>query len=165
MIEPDTINLDDTGEVRLLEMPARAEMLDGRPRLIPLDSSHWLAVVKRNVGKPGLRVVLVRAKQRRSQAQNRYLWGVIYLDILEGMREKAVEADMEPPFASVEDVHEWAKWRFLRVQRVLPGGEIEEMAGSTRTTLERFADYVSQLSAWAAQRDIYVRQPHEEVSA
>ena len=160
----DTINLDDTGEVRLLEMPARAEMLDGRPRLIPRAPSRWLAVIKRNVGRD-LTVVLVRAKQRRSHAQNRYLWGVVYRDILEGMREKAIEADMEPPFATVEDVHEWAKWRFLRVQRLLPGGEIEEIPGSTRTTIERFTDYVSQLSAWAAQHGIYVRQPHEEVSA
>lgn len=164
MTEPDTINLDDTGEVRLLEMPARAEMLDGRPRLIPRVSSRWLAVLKRNVGRD-LTIVLVRAKRRRSHAQNRYLWAVVYLDILEGMRERAIEADMEPPFASVEDVHAWAKWRFLRVQRAFPGGEIEEVAGSTRTTLERFADYVSQLLAWSSERGIYVRQPHEEVSA
>ena len=167
MTDTDTINIDDTGEVRLLEMPARVEMIEGHrhPRLIPANGGKWLSVLSRHLGKPGLRVVLLRAKQRRSQPQNRYLWGVVYVDVLEGMREKAIECGFEPPFASVDDVHEWGKWRFLRVKRVFPGGEIEEVAGSTRTTLERFADYVSQLSAWAGERGIYIRQPHEEVSA
>lgn len=160
----DTINLDDTGEVRLLEMPARVEMVEGKPRLIPRNPSRWLAVLGSNVGRE-LEVVLVRPKQRRSAPQNRLLWGVVYRDILEGMRRQAIEADMEPPFATVDDVHSWGKWRFLRVQRALPGGEIEEVPGSTRTTLERFSDYVSQLSAWAADRRIYVRQAGEEVSA
>lgn len=164
MTHGDTINLDDTGEVRLLEMPARAEMLDGRPRLIPRAPSRWLAVLKRNVGRD-LTVVLVRAKQRRSHAQNRYLWGVVYVDLLEGMREKAIECGAEPPFDSVESVHEWAKWKFLSEQRVLPGGEVERVPGSTRTTMERFCWLTAQLSEWGRERDIHVRQPREEVSA
>ncbi len=161
MNHPDEIDLDDTGDVILLDLLASVEMIAGRPRLLPRDPGRWLAVLTRNVGRD-LRVVVSRAKRRRSSPQNRYLWGVIYVDLLEGMRVRAIEADLEPPFASVEDVHAWGKWRFLRVQRVLPGGEIEEVPGSTRCSSERFADYVSQLSAWGAERGIYVRQPGEE---
>jgi len=160
-VKPDEIDLDDTGEVMLLDMLARVELVEHVPRLIPAIGAKWIAVLARNIGRP-VRIVLSRAKQRRSSPQNRYLWGVVYSDLLEGMRAQATEADMEPPFATAEDVHLWAKWRFLRVKRVLPGGEIEEVAGSTRCNGERFGDYVSQLSAWGAARHIYVRQPHED---
>ena len=161
MKHPGEIDLDDTGDVILLDMPARVELVGGMPRLLPTIGGRWLAVLTRNVGKP-LRIVLSRTKQRRSSPQNRYLWGVVYVDLLEGMRAQAIEAGMEPPFASVEDVHAWAKWKLLRERRVLPGGEIEEVAGSTRCSSDRFALYISQLAAWGADRAIYVRQPHEE---
>jgi hypothetical protein len=163
VIHPDEIDLDDTGDVILLDLPARVEMVEGHrhPRLVPAHSGRWLAVLARNQGRD-LRVVVSRAKQRRSSPQNRYLWGVVYVDLLEGMREKAVECGSEPPFDSVDSVHEWGKWKFLRKQRVLPGGEVEEVPGSTRCSLERFAEYVSQLASWGADRAIYVRQPHEE---
>lgn len=137
------------------------ESPDGRPFLVPMNTARWLAALKRLVGKP-VRVALMRDKKTRNGQQNRYLHGVVYEDILQGMREQARELGCEAPFRSKDDVHEWAKWKFLRTRRVFPGGEEEEMPGSTRRlTTEEFSDYVEAIAAWGAQRGIYVRRPNE----
>ena len=150
----------------LVDLPATVqELAEGRPVLAFTNEGRWLAVLKRLVGKQ-VRIVLMRDYRKRTSPQNRYLHGVVYVDILEGMRERARELGCEPPFRSKLDVHEWAKWKWLRTRRVFPGGEEEEMAGSTRKlTTKEFTDYVDSIAAWGAQRGIYVRRPNEQVAA
>lgn len=152
----------------LVELPATVqELAEGRPVLAFIEEGRWLAVLKRLVGKP-VRVALTRDYKKRTSPQNRYLHGVVYVDILEGMRERARELGSEPPFRSKLDVHAWAKWKWLRTVRVFPGGEEEEVPGSTRKlTTKQFAEYVDSISLWGAERGLYVRKPHEarEVAA
>lgn len=157
----DLIDIDSAPDV-IVELSALVEEQDGTPYLAPTNPTRWLSFLTPSVGQV-VRLMLLRPKKRRTDPQNRYLWGGVYQDILHGMREKAQEADLpEPPFRSKEDVHQWGKWKFLRTVRVFPGGEEEEVPGSTRKlSTKEFADYVEALSAWAAQRGVYVRKPNE----
>ena len=159
------IDLDEVGEI-IVEIPARADLdLRGRPYLVPLRAERWTEGLTRCVGRE-MRVVLIRDKRRRTSPQNRYLWGVAYIDVLNGMKERAIEVGLEPPFNSKDDVHNWAKFKFLRTLRVFPGGEEEEVPGSTRKlSTKEFSDYVEAIAIWASQRGVYVRRPNEAMAA
>ena len=161
----DLVDIDSPPEVAVEVAATVEETPEGRPVLLPTDAGRWVAALKRLVGKP-IRVALIREKNTRTGKQNRYLHGVVYVDILLGMRQLAQELGCEPPFRSKDDVHEWAKWKWLRTRRVFPGGEEEEMAGSTRKlTTKEFTEYADSIAAWGAQRGIYVRRPGEQVAA
>jgi hypothetical protein len=108
-------------------------------------------------------VRIIRTKARTLQ-QNAYLWGVVYVDVLEGLRAIAEEAGEPVVFATDEELHLAMKWKFLRRQIVLPGGELVEVPGSSaRLTMEQFSEFVSHVIAWAAGYGIDVR--HAEVGS
>jgi hypothetical protein len=160
----DVINIDSRGYTEELLYARVVADGRGRPCLEPMPgtTSRWGAVLARHLDRGAIRLVVSRIAQRRSGRQNRYLWGGVYDDILKGMKKAAGEMGCEAPFASDDDVHEWAKWKFLRVTRVFPGGEEEECARSTtRLTVEEFGDYIEKIAVWGAERGIYVHRPEE----
>jgi len=156
----DAVNIDSRPDVAV-EMPCRVEPVEGASRLIPLDKPRWRAVLRRLEGKT-VTVRVIRTKKRTSP-QNAYLWGVVYVDILEGLRALAEENGEEPAFTTDEDLHEAMKWLFLRVKVVLPGGEMIERPGDSRNlTMERFSEFVSDIKRWAYGYGIPIREAGEE---
>jgi hypothetical protein len=152
---PDAINIDSRPDVAV-EMPCRVELVDEEPFLIPHVKARWRAVLSRLAGKT-VTVRIIRTK-KRSLPQNSFLWGVVYADVLEGLRALAEEAGEPAVFATDEELHEAMKWLFLKRQAVLPGGEVVEVPGrSSRLTVEQFSEFVSRVTAWAAGYGIRVR--------
>ena len=156
----DLVNVDTRPDVAV-EMPCRIESDDkGEARLIPLYRPRWRAVLARLVGRT-VTVRIVRTK-KRSSPQNRYLWSIVYVDVLEGLRAVAEEAGEPPVLATDEELHIAMKWLFLRRQSVLPGGEVIEVPGrSSQLTMEQFSEFVSRVIAWAAGYGIRVRTSEE----
>ena len=73
-----------------------------------------------------------------------------------------MESGLAVPFASVDDLHEWAKWKWLKATIVLPGGEEDVyVRSSAQLSMEAFSEYVSQIMAFAAERGIYIRSAGE----
>ncbi len=121
----DGIHIDRRGEV-VTELAARVvKDVKGRPVLLPEPGtvSRWFAVLGRHAGKGTLRLTLSRVSQRRSDAQNRLLWGVIYAQVLDALRELALEVGESCPFRDAEDLHEALKHRH-RASWILVHGPI-----------------------------------------
>lgn len=152
----DLINIDTRPDVAV-DMPGRIERDEsGEARIIPFHKARWRAVVNRLIDQ----VVVLRIirKKKRTLPQNAYLWGVVYVDVLEGLRAIAEEAGESVVFDDDEDLHDAMKWKFLRRQRVMPGGELVETLGSSaKLTVEQFSAFVEQISAWAGHYGISVR--------
>lgn len=150
------VNVDIRPDVAV-EMPCGVEMVDGAPSFVPHHRPRWRAVLARLVGKT-VTVRIVRTKKRSTPANN-YLWGIVYVDVLEGLKAIAEEAGEPVVFANADELHEAMKWRFLKRVRVLPGGEVIETPGSSAVlTMEQFSEFVSQIVAWAAGYGIAVRE-------
>ncbi len=153
------VNIDTKIDVAV-EMPCRVEPIEGASRLVPLDEPRWRAVLRRLEGKT-VTVKVIRTKKRTSP-QNAYLWGVVYVDILQGLRAIAEESGEEPVYTIDDDLHDAMKWLFLRVKEVFPGGEFIERPGkSRRLTMEQFSEFVSQVIRWAAGYGIEVRSSED----
>lgn len=153
------LSLDSRGEVSSTLWARIAEDADGRPRLeaAPGQVGRWNAVLKRHAGKGPIRLTLSRQSSRRSSGQNRLLWGVVYPQILEGLREQALERNMDCPFANVEQLHEALKHRFLGATVVRWGAESFKLPPSTVVlSIEAFSVYVRQVVEQAAKWGCYV---------
>lgn len=154
--EDAVVDLDARPDVAVT-MPCRVEQPEGQEaQLVPLSKARWRAVLSRLAGRTVL-VKVIRTK-KRSDPQNRYLWGVVYVDVLEGLRALAEDAGEAPVFTEDEDLHAAMKWLFLKRQRVLPGGEVLEVPGSSANlTMEQFSEFVSRIMAWAGGYGIEIR--------
>jgi hypothetical protein len=135
------------------------------PTLIPIPdcAGRWSKVLDKLVGQV-VNLVLYAPRKRRTLAQNRYLWAGVYRDVLDGMRRHCFEHGVECPFQDEDDIHIWAKHRFLRAEHVLPGGELLELCPSTTLLdTQQFSAYVERICAWAAEppRGIYVHTPED----
>ena len=92
--------------------------------------------------------VLFRLKKKhRSDPQNRYYWGVVVEMIRAGMKEMG-------DIVTADQVHEFLKWRFLRVSKIDEGtGEVlYEYAGSTaKLKTVEFGEYIEKCCQFAAE--------------
>lgn len=94
-----------------------------------------------------IEVIFRRKRKHRSDPQNRYYWGVVVEMIRAGMKEMG---DKVTP----DQVHEFLKWRFLRVQKVdeSTGEVLYEYAGSTADLgTGEFSEYVERCCQFAAE--------------
>lgn len=94
-----------------------------------------------------IEVTIQRKKKHRSDPQNRYYWGVVVEMIRAGMKDMG-------DAVTVEQVHEFLKWRFLRVQKVdeNTGEVLYEYAGSTRKLgTIAFSEYVENCCKFAGE--------------
>ena len=98
------------------------------------------------VGKE-IEVTIRRKRKHRSDPQNRYYWGVVVEMIRAGMKDMGDEL-------TPDQVHEFLKWRFLRVKKIdeTTGELLYEYAGSTTKlgTVE-FSEYVEKCCQFAAE--------------
>ena len=93
------------------------------------------------LGKHDGQFVDVHIEQKmRSTKQNRFLWGKVYDDIVEGIERKTGQ--------DKDDIHDYFKTEFLR--RRLPNGKV--VVGSTaRLKTGEFSEYVEKVRAKAAR--------------
>ncbi len=144
------VDIDQTPDLAL-ELQARVDLVDGRPRLVPVSMSRWRAVLGRMVGRP-VTIMISREKKRRGLAANAYLWSM-YGRLLEEFRAIAQDAGERPAFTSASQVHEFLKFRFLGAELVTVGGvEIERPASTTKLTPAQFRHYCESIKELAASR-------------
>lgn len=120
-------------------------------------------------GKPDLRLfemavdffagpVLVTVedeKHQRSNAQNRYYWGVVVNLLKDALWERGY--DYLP-----DEVHEAMKWKFL--QRHEDGLELPTVRSTTRLTTTEFNDYIENIQRWAAEYlHLSIPDPQEDL--
>ena len=94
-----------------------------------------------------IEVTIQRKKKHRSDPQNRYYWGVVVEMIRAGMKDMG-------DAVTTEQVHEFLKWRFLRVQKIdeNTGEVLYEYAGNTRKLgTIAFSEYVEHCCKFAGE--------------
>jgi hypothetical protein len=94
-------------------------------------------------------------KNKRSNPQNRYYWGVI-IKILSN------ETGFFP-----DEMHEHLKRKFLPVEKVIKQTGERVIVGSTTTELDTFEgeQYFEQIRIWAlSELDILIPEPNEETN-
>jgi hypothetical protein len=132
---------------------------------VPDSPGRWLSVLERCAGQQ-VQLRVIRQKKRRGPAANAYLWGIVYPDILRGLRELAEAVGELPVFTDEDDLHDAMKWTFLRRVYVLPGaGELEAMPQSRKLSVAEFREFLDKVKRWAAERHIWVREPGEPLWA
>ena len=98
---------------------------------------------------------------RRTNKQNKYLWGVVYKTLAEGLSE------IHSQHITSDHVHELCKKHFMP-QIVIPG--IEQSVPMSTTELCRsgnedsFQNYVLQIQELGAKKGIYIPDPNEDTS-
>lgn len=104
-------------------------------------------------------VSILRHKGVRSSEQNRYLWGVVYPLVLEGMQRMGWE------LVSVEETHELMKrWYLGRQVLNRHSGEVVTLTAQSTKDLSRgeFATYVDELRRFASEElEVYIPSPEE----
>lgn len=98
------------------------------------------------------KITIAEAKPTRSHEQNAYLWGVVYVAILQHL-----------PGWDADDVHEyclgeWSGWETLEGfgrRRLRP------VRRSSKLTTIEFMDYVAFIQRTMAEKGIYVPDPNE----
>lgn len=157
-----SIDIDSKPEIHI-ELPARVVLVDLKPHLLPGEGTEgrWLASLARFVGDVTL--TLSRKKRTRSTEANAYLWGVVYEDILQGLRAIAQDAGERCPFADRDELHDAMKYLRLGVEVLNVNGVTIERPHPTRSMdSKEFTAYVDWLKKMAAERwRIYVREPGE----
>ena len=110
-----------------------------------------------------IEVIVQRRRKRRSPEQNRYYWGVVITILAHSFKEWNPQLVLTP-----EDVHEWAKERFLPMITDLelfeletPEGKKEMKRTTARLTTAQFMDYIALIQEWAAEYSLYIPDPNE----
>lgn len=104
--------------------------------------------------------IVIKKKNRRSTPQNRYLWGVLYKEIEVRLRD--LGNDM-----SVDDVHEFCKSEFNKVEILGDGGEVIGKKGGSTTDMnkEEMSAYWDKVIFWAADfLNLYIPLPNEDLT-
>ena len=102
------------------------------------------------------RVTVAEHKQRRSEQQSRYLWGVVYPAVLEGGGESLRGW-------TAEDLHEYFLGEHFGWETLEGMGRkrIRPLRRSSKLTKMEFADYVAFIQRKAAEFGVYVPDPNE----
>jgi hypothetical protein len=163
-VSEDLIDIDSPPEV-IIDMGGTVEWRGTVPAFVPANTAAWLTALGRLIDQH-VTLTIARMSKRRSNAQNRFYWGVVLATLLGGFRKKAADLGERCAFRDKEHVHEAMKFRFLGVEVLtLPGtkaGTIEAPASTTRLTTVQFNAYWRAIAAWAAlECGIYIPEPNE----
>lgn len=132
------------------------QVVKGRLDLHPEAIRGLNAAIRPWEGKQ-VRMTVRLGRGRRSDRQNRYMWGVCYALLAEATGHSA------------EDLHEYFKAKFLPKELAFAdaNGEIVDsyvIGGSTtRLSTTEFEDYVAKIRLWALDmpRPIVIPEPNE----
>lgn len=105
-------------------------------------------------------ITIEKAKRKRSNNQNRYLWGCVYKFIQQGFEDLGNKE-------SLETIHEFCKSRFLKKEIVHE--ETGEVMTFTKSTTElstsEMMDYIADLQRFGAEYlNVIIPDPNEQVS-
>lgn len=110
-----------------------------------------------------IQLTVERKRKRRSPEQNRYYWGVVITILAHSFKEWNPDL-----IVTHDDVHEWAKERFLPMitdleifEMETPEGKKEIRRTTTRLTTAQFMDYILLIQEWAAEYSLYIPDPNE----
>lgn len=124
------------------------------------------AIEAADIGGDETLVVSIDAEEKkRTQQQNRYLWGVVYKTIADNdpgfFTGEQTAALLKNARLSVADViHEFCKQCFLPPVHVAVGEGMVLSPSTTRMTRQDFNAYVEDIRRWAADSlGVYVPDP------
>lgn len=134
------------------ESPVNNGKIEGRI------ARHLNACIKNMDGKR-VRIIIEECKRKRSLNQNAYYFGVVVQLVHGAMIDAGNDID-------TEEVHNMLKVDVGRLVKdvVLPDGTKRKVIRSTTelSTVE-FEEYLEKCRAWAAQFDLIIPLPHENV--
>ena len=101
------------------------------------------------------------AFKKRSNPQNRYLWGIVYQFVLDGLQDAGYDE-----IKTVEDAHIVCKNLFLKVNLPSKDGVALEFIRSTKTlNKEEMGEYIENIARWAAEYlSVTIPAPNEQTS-
>lgn len=129
--------------------------------------SNALAAVRAaEIGGDSVLVVRIETEEKkRTQRQNRYLWGVVYKTIVDNdpgfFGNEETEALLKNARLSMADViHEFCKQCFLPPVHVAVGEGMVLSPSTTRMTRREFNAYVEDIRRWAADSlQVFIPDP------
>lgn len=135
-------------------------------RIDPIEIAYYLTNVSKLEGSE-VEVTLAQKKTSRSIRQNRYYFGVVvYMikDRLEelGYRKNDVDSSGVPAKLTLEDVHEFLKSMFNRVDVMGPDADIlgTTVKSTKELSTKEMIDYISLIIQWAAtELDLSIPDP------
>jgi hypothetical protein len=122
------------------------------------DSARAAAFIQSLPVDKAWRVVVEPWKARRSEQQNRYLWGIVYPAVLEGGGESLRGW-------TAEDLHEFFLGEHFGWEVVEGFGKRRQrpIRRSARLSKTEFSEYVAAIQVKAAQLGIYIPDPEERL--
>jgi hypothetical protein len=113
-----------------------------------------VARVLENLPVKRWKIAITEAKPRRSDPQNRYLWGVVYPTILQAGRLDGWTAD---------DLHDYLLGEHFGWELVEGFGKKRQrpVRRSSKLNKQEFMDYVAFIQQRMAEHGIYVPDPNE----
>ena len=116
----------------------KVQLVEGRKRLVLNAPIQFQIEIKKYPEGKELALRLDDRKAKRSNAQNSYLWGVVYQLI------------SETTGYTVNEVHEWGKRKFLPKKDIIIGSVLVQ---STKSTTElnknEMTEYIESLRSFA----------------
>lgn len=110
--------------------------------LTPDDPAKWRATLLGRFRGKAVWIEIGRPKLKRSDQQNRYYWSCV------------VPIFSECSGYEKDEAHDLLKSKFLRVERVLPSGEImERVRSTTELTVQEFTEYVERCVRFCDSQD------------
>jgi len=114
---------------------------------------RWRATLGRHVGRR-VTVIIRREQLRRTTQANAWYWACV------------VPLFSEWTGYEKDEAHEVLKQMFLKVEKVLPTGEIVESTGRTSTmNIEEFSEYCNRIVRFLAEHGIAVPEPGQRAEA
>lgn len=100
------------------------------------------------------RITVVEYRKRRSEQQNRYLWGICYKTIME-------EAGEELRGWTADDLHEFFLGEVYGWQETEGFGRkrLKPLRRSSKLDTMEFVDFVDYIQRFAAEHGIYIADP------
>jgi len=98
------------------------------------------------------RVEIIEHRERRSDAQNRYLWGVCYAELQRATGQDA--ADWHEYMLG--ECYGWEAVEMMGRKKLRP------MRRSSKMDKAEFAEYVAFIQRRAAEHNIYIPDPNEQ---
>jgi hypothetical protein len=101
-------------------------------------------------------IEIKRLQKRRSDPQNRYLWGVAYPAILKHL-----------PGWEAQDLHDYCLGECHGWERLegLSRVRLKPLKRSSKLSVPEFMDYVAWIQRTFAEKGIYVPDPNEDMEA
>lgn len=132
--------------------------VDESGRLDPKVSAQIKSGLDQFKGKR-VQIELKQAKKNRSNPQNNYLWGVVYVYALKGMQDLGNEG------LSIEVIHAFFKDKFIARWRdiVVPAtGEVFKVKTTTDLSTTEMIVYIEEIARWCAEYlSITIPEPNQ----